>query len=441
MIAKDRVREILALALPILGGMLSQNLLNIVDAAMVGHLGPTALAAIGICSFINFMAAALFIGMSVGVQALVGRRVGEGKLNDAAEPLMAGLSINLFLALPLSIVLTFLSPYLLNLILSDRELIQESIPYLQARFMGIAVMSMNFCFRGFFSGIKQTSVYLKTIITVHIINVGLSYVFIFGFGPIPAMGTLGAGIGTSAALAIGTLIYLFYSHRNMQEYGFTLKLPGFAVVKHVARIATPASIQQFFFATGFTVFFWIVSLVGTEQLAVTNVLINVSMLGILPSIGFGIAANTLVSQSLGRGQPDDAYVWAWDVAKVAATASIVIGLLMIVFSKPLLGLFLHQAELVTLAQTVLWIIGISLAIDAVGMVLMNALQGAGATGQVLKVGFILQWVVALPLAYLVGPVAGMGMLAIWLVHLSYRGVQAMCFAGMWKKKDWQKLVI
>ena len=266
MIAKDRVKEIFLLALPILGGMLSQNLLNLIDAAMVGHLGPTALAAIGICSFINFMAAAAFIGMSVGVQALVGRRVGEGRENEAAQPLIAGLYINLFLAFPLSLGLILLSPSLLTFMLSDSALIQESIPYLQSRFAGIAVMSMNFCFRGFFSGIKQTSVYLKTIISVHVVNVIISYVLIFGFGPIPAMGTVGAGIGTSAALAIGTLMYLFYSQKNMRSYGFNLSLPSRLVFKHVVKIALPASVQQFFFAAGF----WVFNLSPRELTAITT---------------------------------------------------------------------------------------------------------------------------------------------------------------------------
>ena len=184
---------------------------------------------------------------------------------------------------------------------------------------------------------------------------------------------------------------------------------------------------------------WIVSLVGTEQLAVTNVLINVSMLGILPCIGFGIAANTLVSQSLGRGEPENAYDWGWDVVKVAAAVSAVMGLFMIVFSNGLLGLFLHEESLIAMAQWLLIIIGAWLAVDAVGLVLMNALQGAGATARVLKVGFTLQWLIALPLAYLVGPFLGWGMFAVWMAHLGYRVIQALWFAYLWRRRDWQTL--
>ena len=97
MVSRNRSSQIFQIALPILGGMLSQNILNLVDAAMVGHLGSTQLAAVGLASFVNFVAAALFMGMGAGVQAMVARRGGEGRMSVAANPLNGAL-LSIFFA-------------------------------------------------------------------------------------------------------------------------------------------------------------------------------------------------------------------------------------------------------------------------------------------------------------------------------------------------------
>ena len=100
-----RRRRILGLALPIIGGMASQNVLNLVDTAMVGVLGASALAAVGLGSFANFMASAFITGLSAGVQAMASRRLGEGRESESAVPLNGGLLLAGGLALPLSAVL------------------------------------------------------------------------------------------------------------------------------------------------------------------------------------------------------------------------------------------------------------------------------------------------------------------------------------------------
>ncbi|MBT4739996.1 MAG: MATE family efflux transporter, partial [Rhodospirillaceae bacterium] len=90
-----RLKTILILSLPIVGGMVSQNILNLVDTAMVGRVGPSALAAVGIASFTNFMAIAIILGLGTGVQAIASRRLGEGKEKETAIPLNGGLYLAL----------------------------------------------------------------------------------------------------------------------------------------------------------------------------------------------------------------------------------------------------------------------------------------------------------------------------------------------------------
>ena len=108
MLDRLRTRTILVLALPIIGGMASQNVLNLVDTAMVGYLGAPSLAAVGMGSFANFMAVAFIMGLSAGVQAIASRRLGEGRRDQTASGLNAGLLIALLVAVPWSLILSFL---------------------------------------------------------------------------------------------------------------------------------------------------------------------------------------------------------------------------------------------------------------------------------------------------------------------------------------------
>ncbi|MEM9101000.1 MAG: MATE family efflux transporter [Pseudomonadota bacterium] len=438
-VKKERLSEIMVLALPIIGGMMSQTLLNIIDIKMVSHLGPTAIAAVGFCSFINFVAASVFIGLSVGVQAIVARRMGENQLKKAARPLNAGIAINLAFAIPVSVALIVLAPQLLNFMLDDEALIAEGLPYLQARFAGIAALGINFCFRGFFSAIRQTRVYLRTIITIHIINVAVSYLLVFGVGPFPEMGALGAGLGTSISLMCGSLIYMIYAYIKCRHFGFGWTMPKRHVVSQVLKISIPASLQQLFFAGGFTVFFWIISQVGTDEVALSNIYVNLLMVAALPCIGFGLAASTLVSQALGRKEPEDAHAWAWDVAKVASVAVCLIGVPLAIFPEFFLGFFFDDEELIQNGAPILRLVGLMMPLDAMGIVFLNALQGAGATSQTMRVTVVAQWLVCLPLTFCVGPLLGLGLSAIWIVQVAYRSVQAMIFMGMWQKRRWQSI--
>ena len=169
-----RTRRILVLSLPIVGGMTSQNLLNLVDTAMVGALGPAALAAVGMASFLSFMAVAMVIGLSTGVQAIAARRYGEGRFDETAVPLNGGLLLALLLGLPISVVVFVFAPDIFALLNEDTDVIREGTPYLQARCLAVAAVGMNFSFRGYWSAVDQPRLYLYTLLVMHAANILIS---------------------------------------------------------------------------------------------------------------------------------------------------------------------------------------------------------------------------------------------------------------------------
>lgn len=431
-----RSREVLHLALPIIGGMTSQNLLNLADAWMLGGLGPTVLAATGLANFVNFIAFAFIMGFSTAVQAIAARRAGEGHTEELAVPLNGGLLLSLVIGVPLSALLIWFAPEILGALSKDPEVVRAGTPYLQWRLVAVAAVGMNFAFRGYWSAIKLTRLYMLTLIEMHALNVLFSYSLIYGHFGLPALGAAGAGIGTTLATVIGTGIYFFFAARYAKPHGFLVKRPTPEQFRSLLRLSIPSSIQQLLFSGGFLALFWIIGQIGTQELAVANVLITFTLTAVLPAMGFGIAAATLCAQALGRKDAVDAHRWAWDTYRVALWVFAAMALPMLLFPGPLLAFFVRDPALVEIGRLPLQLMGLTIALDGLGLIMMQALLGAGAARLVMKVAIGLQWLLFLPLAYLLGPVLGYGLLALWLAMGGYRLLQALIFTAAWQRRDW-----
>ena len=435
----ERFKNIILLGLPIMGGMLSQSLLNLIDAAMVGSLGTAALAGVGLGGYANFMAIALVMGLGVGVQATVARRRGEGLIEQSAQPLNNGLLIASLIALPLSLFCWVNAERIISLLSNDPEVTSIGTDYFRWRALAIIAVGCNFAFRGYWNGIRRTGMYLQILVVMHIFNVFISYGLIFGHFGLPEMGAEGSGLGTTLAMFLGTALYFLLSWRQGREQGFLRSLPRMADIRVMLRLSIPNSLQQLFFAAGFTVLMWIIGQIGTSELAVAHILINLALLLILPGVGLGMAATTLVSHSLGEQQPHEAYRWGWDVVKVAALMLFVLGMPFWLAPQLVLQIFTQEPELLALGEWPLRITGLGMTLDATALVLTQALLGAGASRTVMGVNLGSQWLLFLPCAYLLGPVLGGGLLAVWLLQSLYRVIASIIFAILWKRKHWTEI--
>ncbi len=436
MIEAQRLRRILGLALPIIGGMVSQNVLNLVDTAMVGTLGDAALAAVGLGGFALFMCMALILGISTGVQATAARRKGEGRHDETAVVLNGALVMVLMAAPLLSAVLYFAVPAFYPWLNSDPQVIRQGVPYLQVRLLAIVFVGINFAFRGYWNAVDLSRLYMGTLVVMHASNIFLNYVFIFGNFGAPQLGVTGAGLASAMSTVIGAGLYMFLGLKFARSGGFLRGLPAQHVFKDLARLSMPSGIQQLAFAAGFVATYWIVGLVGTRELAAASVLINVTLVAVLPGLGLGLSAATLVGQALGRSDTQDAEAWGWDVVKVAVVVLAILGAPMWLLPDPILGVFIHDPLTVAVGRWPMRLVGCTMVVEALGLVLMHALMGAGDVRRVMVVAIAAQWAVFLPLAYLAGPVLGFGLIGIWVMQGAYRSGQAFFFYRFWKQRKW-----
>lgn len=438
---RERRRRIWMIALPIMGGMMSQNVLNLVDIGMVGRLGDAALAATGIGGYANYLGISFIIGLSAGVQALAARRLGEGRDSETAVSLNGGLLLALLLGIPLSAILFLATPTAFAWLSTDPDVIAEGVPYLEVRLLSVVAVGMNFAFRGYWSAIHLTGIYLRTLLIMHSINIVLNWVLIFGNLGAPELGVYGAGLATTIALYCGTLIYFWFAWRHARDRGFLDRVPSRQTLWQQLKLSLPASMQQLFFSAGLVTLMWIVGRIGTAEVAAVNVLMTFHLTALLPSFGVALACTTLVGNALGRGDVDDAALWGWNAAALTFVYGVCLTVILIPLAELLLGFFLTNPDTRDLAYLPMVLWAVMIGFDAAGMVLMNALIGAGATQRSMWISILWQWVFFLPAAYIAGPVLGFGLLAVWILNGVYRVGQALVCVQQWSGRKWANIDI
>ncbi|MGI9407702.1 MAG: MATE family efflux transporter, partial [Hyphomicrobiaceae bacterium] len=431
----DAYRRVFDLALPVFAAMASQAVLNIVDTAMVGRLGSTAIAGVGIGSFLAWLCATVVVGMSSGVQASVARRLGEGNESVAALPLNAALVLVLALGIPTIMVLYTVIPLIMPFLADSHAVAAEGTPYTLARISGMLFLGTNFAFRAYWNATERPRYYLITLVAMHILNIFLNWVLIFGNLGAPELGTLGAGIGTAASLAAGTVMHFWFAHRLARHHGFLVGFPARDTFVRLAKLALPASVQEGLFAGGFLVFMAIIARIGTVELAAGHILIQLVLVWVLPAIACGIAAATLVGQTLGKDDVDAARVWGWRAMKLAMVVIGVMALPALVAPASLLSVLTTNAELIEVGRLPLWISAATMTMEAAGITLLQAHFGAGAVRRVLSIAPPLQWGLFLPIAAL-SVWMGASLLFVWSLFMGYRLLQTAILALSWRGTGW-----
>ncbi|RUR38466.1 MATE family efflux transporter [Vreelandella populi] len=427
--------KVMRLALPIMLGMLSQSMLNIIDAALVGHLGQVALAGVGVGGYAMFMITALVFGLSSSVQSQTSQRLGASN-QHLSQPLQAGAIIGLAAGLPLSLLAWWQAPALLHLITQAQEVQHVAVDYFRWRVIALTAIALTLCFRGYWNGRQQTHLYLRIIMVVQLFNVAASSGLIYGLFGLPRLGASGAGVGTTLSMFLGLFIWLWVTVSQRHQNGVLLRLPLLDTLRTTLALALPHSLQQVCFAAGYVVLFWLLSRLGTASVAVGHVLVNLSLLLILPGVGVGVAAMSLVGEALGRDDQNSAHRWGLDALRVAGVLLSVLALPMLVFPTQVLGIFFSSHELVALGTLPLQITGVMIVLDAAALVLAQALMGAGAQRTVMVLTLGMQWLLFLPLAWWVGVGLEQGLLGVWLVQLFYRLANSAGFLWIWQRRRW-----
>lgn len=424
---------VLILAWPTIVELLLQTTVNYVDTAMVGSIGITATAAIGITTSTVWLFNGVMNAVAVGFSVLMAQRIGEGDLEEAKAVIrQAVLSIFAVGGILTILVGGIIAPRLPIWMKAEPEVVPLAVSYL--KIIGAAYMfnvSLVIC-SNILRCAGNTKTPMKFNIMTNIINVAGNYLLIYPSKEIclfgkhfillrANLGVSGAALATSLSLAFsGTslLLVLFFKRSGVRISLKESFAPRGDIIKRAVRLGIPVAMERMTIALGQVSASALISGLGTMPLAANQLASTGESVCYLPVNGFSTAGTTLVAQSLGAGKKDLAYRYGQWCTLLAGMVMLLTSLMMFIFAVPITDIFSNDLPTVGLAAKMLRIEAFAEPLLAVGVVMGGVLRGAGDTKWPFYISVIGMWMIRIPMAYALIHLSGWGLEAVWVAMIA-----------------------
>ena len=401
MVTMEVRRLILTMSLPIMISMLVQALYNIVDSMFVARVSEAALAAVSLCYPIQMIMVAVACGTGVGINALLSRYLGEKKREKASQVAMHGLFCAICNWLVFAVIGLFFSEAFLRLFSDDVQIIMMGISYMQI---------CTICSFGVFVQITYERIMQSTGNTIYnmviqgvgaLINIILDPIFIFGLGPVPALGTAGAAIATVIGQIVAMFLGIIITQKKVRE--IQLSVRGFhldgMLMKAMYRIAIPAILMQSIMSFMTVMMNMILAPFSEMAVSVFSIYYKLQQFVFMAVLGMNNALIPILSYNYGANQMErirESIRFAlWMSCVIMAIGTVVFQLL----PTQLLYLFDAKETLLSIGIPALRTISVSFVFAGISMVLCSVFQALGSPNHSLLVTLLRQMVILLPLAY------------------------------------------
>lgn len=417
MTLKTHLKENFYLAYPVMLSNLGHVTMGVSDNVMVGHLGASPLAGAGL-ALVAFNVLMLFgIGVSYAITPLVATANGERNDDAVVETLRHGLVINVIVGIAL-VGIVFVAKNILYHIEQPIQVVELAIPYLEIITVSIIPMLVFQTYKQFAEGLSNTRVAMIVIIAANVVNIGLNYSLIYGHFGMPALGLNGAGWATLLsrifmAAAIAGYIY-FYPAFGKYRAGFSFGNYSKSLFNRMLHIGIPSGTQFIFEAAAFDFSLVMMGWLGVTTQAAHQITINMATLTYMTTAGLAAAATVRVSYFLGNRDIHNLKLAAYSLLGMAIALMSFFALIFIAGRHVLPHFYIDDAEVITVASTLLIIAGFFQISDGVQVVAVSALRGLQDVKIPSLLIFICYWVISLPLGYLLAFYFGLGPIGIWL---------------------------
>jgi putative MATE family efflux protein len=389
-------KAVFLLAVPMILELSLESVFALVDIFFVGKLGQNAIASVGLTESVITIVYSIAIGLSTAAGAVVARRVGEKNADGAAHAGAQSLLIAFIISAILTVAGMIYAGDILALMGASKEVVADGAIFTRIMFGGSLVIILIFLINGIFRGAGNAAMAMKSLWIASLTNIILCPILIHFFG------LKGAAMATVTGRSTGVIYQCYHLIKGNGIVKFTALHFKFdaPVIKSIINIAWPATLQ-FVIASGS----WIVvaRLVaetgGTAASAGYQVAIRNVVFFILPAWGLSNAAATLVGQNLGAKEIDRAEKSVMITAKYNAIFMGVVMVIFLLFSNPIIRIFTQDQLVIKFGVQALQTFGSAYIFYGIGMVMTQALNGAGDTRTPTWINFICFWLIQIPLAY------------------------------------------
>lgn len=436
-------KAVVLLAIPMMLEMVLESVFALVDLYFVGHLEHSSFAVqtVGLTESVLTIVYSISIGLSMAATAIVARRIGEKNPQAAAKAGAQTLMLSMTINLILSILGVIYAKEILLMMGSSEESAEYGKTFVQIMMGGSMSIVMLFLINGIFRGIGNAAIAMKSLWIANACNIILAPIFIMGIGSFGGWGLAGAAIATTTGRSIGVLYqcyHLFFNPKSLQ-IKFCQFLPEWKQIQVIVKIAAPG-IMQYVIASGSWIY--LAKLVaesgGDEASAGYQTALRIMMFFMLPAWGLSNAAATLVGQNLGAKEMDRAAKSVFLTTKYNAIYMGTIMLITYLFAGFIMQFFTNDPEVVRIAKEAIYILSSGFIFYGIGMVMVNAFNGAGDTWTPTIINFFGFWLFQIPLAYYLAKTMGMNETGVFIAvpaaetAISIAGI-ILFRMGRWKK--------
>lgn len=409
------VGTLVKLALPIMGTSFIQMAYNMTDMIWIGRVGSGAVAAVGTAGFFTWLAMAFIMISKIGAEIKVSQTIGAHLYEETKGFVRSSIQINLILAILYTFVLLFFKEPLIGFFnLGDQEIIQMAYTYLDVMAIGMVFYFINPVFTAIFngSGDSRTPFIINTIGLVF--NIVFDPLLILGWGPIPALGVLGAAIATVCAQIVVTLCFLVVILRSKASYLKVNLFESFewASIKTLCKIGFPGALQSGLFTCISMVIGRLVAAYGPVPIAVQKVGSQIESISWMTAGGFSTALGAFVGQNYGAKQKIRIQKGYHTTMCLALGLGVFSTVLLVFLGKPIFSFFLPEADAIEQGTVYLKILGYSQLFMCIEITTQGLFNGLGRTYIPSMVGIILTSA-RIPLAYFLGQPHVLGIDGIW----------------------------
>lgn len=395
-------KALLLLALPMMLEMATESLFAVVDIYFVAKLGNGAVSVVGLTESVMIVIYAIGSGLAVASSAIISRRTGEKNILSANKTALQAIITTLIISVFISVPGWIFSKEILQIMGAADNIIAEGSSYTSIAYGTSGILMLLFVISSIFRSSGDPVVPMYILWIANILNIILDPVFIFGFWFVPAMGIKGAAIATSLGRGIALLallIILFKGNRKIKLY-FNQFIFDFKIISQILKLSTSSIAQYLISTSSWIIMIRILTEFGNNVVAGYTVAVRIAIFVLLPAFGLSSAAATLVGQNLGAKKINRAVKSVWIAGIVNSSFLFIVSFILILFDDFFIGIFVNDPIVIQKGSVALTYISFGSLSYALGMVLIQSINGAGDTKTPLFISLTAFWLVEIPLAYL-----------------------------------------
>ena len=425
--APGSFRELWLVALPMVLSSGSLSLMHFVDRVFLTWHSSEALAASTPSGMLLWTVMSVLIGTVTYVNTFVAQYEGAGRPSRVSAAVWQGIYLSLLAGVLFLIVVPF-TDELFALIGHEPAVQVLEVEYFSIMCYGAVPMIMASALASFYTGRGETIVVMWVNLGASVFNGVFDYLLIFGPGPFPEWGIWGAGFATVMANVVAVVAYflLMLRRREKVTYAFwqNRRLDG-ELIRRLLRYGLPTGIQLMADVAGITVFVFLVGMMGTTQLAATNLAFNLNTFAFIPMLGIGTAVMTLVGQRIGEGRPQLAVRTTWLAFALAGTYMLAFGAIYVLLPDQLLYFYTTYSTdtnfepIRRTAVLLLRFVALYSFFDGMAIVFGSAIRGAGDTRFSLVFTAICAWLLMVAPTYVAWQWWGGSLMVSWAACSAY----------------------